>query len=181
MSIVVKIAPDLRYKPVWLTGELDFPVEMTHGHLVQTSTGVRGGAAREFERELKWGCERFKAWMESEGKVYIELPLEMAKAAEKRGVGVAHGFVIDGPFLPMTFAASKNDWLMHEDGEPLPRKRETSLRETGGKVCYRMAGLFLVREQLVTQVIDREKDPERWGLIAGARKRNGLWSLGEKN
>lgn len=178
MGVLVKVGPDLQFKPVWLTGELDFPVDMTHGHLVQTSTGVRGGSARQFEYELKWGCERFKAWMEREGKVYMPIPPELAKAAEARGKAVMHGFIIDGPFLPMKFAASKEEWLRGGgDDDVLPRKREMSLRDTGGKVCYRMAGLFLVKEQVVNRIVERDKEPALWERIKDAKKTNGLFDI----
>lgn len=177
MSLVINTPPELRYRPVWLTGEIDFPVEMTHGHLVQTSTGVRGGSAKQFDYELKWGCERFKQWREREGEYYIELPTASAVQAKAQGFAVAHGFIIDGPFLPMKFASKQDDWpRVGDDNEVVSRRRETSLAETGGKVCYRMAGLFLIKEHVMTREVSRDKEPELYAAVRNAKKTEGLWT-----
>lgn len=166
---LIKIAPNLGYRPQLLTGSIDFDVEMTHGHLVQTTTGVRGGAARQFEYELKAGCERFKAWRQACGEQFVEMPPQLARIAEAKGKAVLHGFIIDGPFFPMKFAASDDDWAKGPDGEPISRKREVSLAQTKGKVEYRVTGMFLVKQHIAQRIVDREREPEVWERFKTAR------------
>lgn len=159
---LIKIAPSLGVRPQLLTGSIDFDAEMTEGHLKQTTTGVRGGAARQFEYELKAGIARFKAWRESCGEQFVEMPQQLVAVAKAKGKAMLDGCIVDGPYFPMKFAESDADWAVGPDGEPIARKRETSLAETKGRVEYRVTAMFMVRERVVQRIVNRDKEPEVW-------------------
>ena len=168
MPAVINISPTLNLRPVWLVGEVDFEVEMTLGHLKQTSTGIRGGAARQFEYEWQWAKEEFIRRMEQKGHVYVGVPERLHKRDD-----YLDGFLVEGPFLPYNYfdpLPRKGD-----DNEPVARRREQSVEDTNGKVCYTMAAVFLVKEHVLRQVIEQDKDPEAWKALKNGKKENGLW------
>ena len=172
MATVINVAPNLNYRPVWLTGEIDFDVEMTHAHLVQTSTGIRGGAAKEFEREWQWAVDEFVRRMEQKGHIYVGLPdgIDLKPGQVKWRDGV----IAEGPFLPYSYEPS---WpTAGDDGGEVARKAPRSLEDTKGKVCYRMAAVFLVKEHIFRQVVERDRNPEGYDAARNARKVNGVWT-----
>ena len=178
MSIVVNVTPECRMLPVWLTGEIDFDVEMTLGHLKQTTTGIRGGAAKEFDHDWKWACQRFRDGMEAKGNIYVGVPpgTEAKLRSLKSEAIVIDGYVVDGPFLPMKFEASQELWpRIGDDNEVVSRRREESVTETGGKVCYRLMAVFLVKEHIFRRIVARDEEPEMWAAIRNGKKENGLW------
>ena len=170
MGVVVNVTPNLKYRPVWLTGEIDFDVEMTHAHLVQTTTGIRGGAAREFEHEWQWAVDEFIKRMEQKGHIYVGLPagVQLRPGQEKWREGV----IAEGPFLPYDYSQS---WATAADGEEVSRKAPQSLEDTKGRVCYRMAAVFLVKEHILRQVVEYDKNPQAYQAARNAKKVNGLW------
>lgn len=171
MGVVINVNPTLNYKPVWLVGEIDFDVEMTHQHLVQTSTGMRGGAAKEFEREWQWAVDEFIRRMEQKGHIYVGLPndVPLRDGQVKWGEGV----IAEGPFLPYDYS---QHWpTAGEDGEEVSRKAPRSLEDTKGRVCYRMAAVFLVKEHVLRQIVEYDKQPEAYKAAKNAKKVNGLW------
>ena len=157
--VVINVAPNLRLRPEWLVGEIDFDYELSKQAADEShGIGTRTGASRDFEAEMQWAVDTFIERMEQKGHVYFP------------DLGAP---VIKGPFLPRTYA---DDWPKHESGEELPRKQETSVEETGGRVCYRIAAPFLVKEHIFRDIVERDKVPEEdWTAIKNARKENGLW------
>ena len=170
MSVVINVSPTLAYKPVWLTGEIDFDVELTHRHLVQTTTGARGGAAKEFEAEWQWAVDEFIRRMEQQGHIYAGLPagMQLKPGQEKWREGV----IAEGPFLPYDYSQT---WAKGPDGEEVSRKAPASLNDTKGRVCYRMAAVFLVKEHILRRVIDQDRDRNEWHALKNGVKRNGIW------
>lgn len=173
MSVVINVQPNLSYRPVWLTGEVDFDVEMTVGHLKQTSTGVRGGAAKEFEAEWQWAVDEFIRRMEQKGHIYLGIPQGTVVKGEQ--VKWGEGVIAEGPFLPITYSDPNNWPTAGDDGEAVSRRWPRSVEDTGGRVCYRMAAVFAVKEHVLRQVIDQDKSPEAFAAVKNARKVNGLW------
>ena len=171
MGLVVNVSPNLAYKPVWLVGEIDFDVELTVGHLKQTTTGMRGGAARQFEAEWQWAVDEFIKRMEQKGHIYLGLPPNTKPKGEQ--VKWREGVIAEGPFLPYDYLTPLEKG--GDDGEEIARKAPRSLEDTGGRVCYRMAAVFAVKEHIFRDVVEREKNPERFAAARNARKRNGLW------
>lgn len=171
MSLVINVTPNLDYRPVWLTGEVDFDVEMTAGHLKQTSTGIRGGAARQFEAEWQWAVDEFIRRMEEKGHIYLGLPPDVQPKDGQ--VKWREGVIAEGPFLPYDFTTPLPRG--GDDNEEIARKGPRSLDDTGGRVCYRMAAVFAVKEHVFRDVVQREQNPERYAAVKNARKRNGLW------
>lgn len=175
-NLVINVAPELKYRIVWRTGHIDFEVEMTHGHLVQTSTGVRGGSAKQFEYEFNKACDDFREWMQKDGATQVPIQKPLADAAIAKGKAVRKDFICDGPFLPHTFASSQAAMPRGgDDNEVLPRRRERSLADTGGRVEYRLAGLFLVKEHIVPRIVKRDENPELYAAIKNGKKENGRW------
>lgn len=168
MPAVVNVSPTLNYRPVWLVGEIDFEVEMTHQHLIQTSTGVRGGAAKQFDYEWQWSKDEFIRRMEQQGNVYVGVPESLRKRPD-----YVDGFLVEGPFLPYNYFDPLP--LAGDDNEPVARRRERTLDDTRGKVCYTMTAVFLVKEHVVRQVIEEEKSPAAFRALRNGKKVDGLW------
>lgn len=169
--VVINVTPNLNYKPVWLTGEIDFDVEMTIGHLRQTSTEGRGGAAKEFEREWQWAVDEFIKRMEQKGHIYAGLPdgMKLRPGQYKWREGV----IAEGPFLPYDYS---QHWPRKgDDNGEVSRAAPRSLEDTKGRVCYRMAAVFLVKEHVLRQVVEREKNPAAYAAARSAKKINGIW------
>ena len=172
MGYVINVTPNLNYKPVWLTGEIDFDVELTLGHLKQTTVGARGAAARDFEAEMQWAVDEFIKRMEQKGHIYYGLPQDVPLKGEQ--VKWKDGAIIDGPFYPFDYS---QHWpKAGDDNEERSRKAPTSLEDTKGRVCYRIACVFLVREHVLRQVVEREKDPDGYAAAKNAKKVNGIWT-----
>ena len=167
---MINVAPTLNYRPVWLVGEIDFEVEMTHAHLVQTSTGIRGGAAKEFEREWAWAVEEFIRRMEQKGHIYVGVPDNFNPKPEQ--VMWGKGVIAEGPYLPYNYDQT---WAKGIDGEEVSRPAPTSLEDTKGRVCYKMAAVFLVREHVLNQIVSYDKDPQAYLAAKNAKKVNGVW------
>lgn len=158
--VVVNVSPDFSLKPEWLVGEIDFDYEMSKQAAEEShGKGVRTGASRDFEAEMKWAVDTFIDHMEKKGHYYLP------------DMGAP---VIKGPFLPRNYG---DDWPKHpESGEELPRKQERSIEDTGGRVCYRIAAPFLVREHIHRTIVERDAVSEaEWKAIKNPRKENGLW------
>lgn len=168
MATVINISPNLSYRPVWLVGEIDFEIEMTVGHLIQTSTGIRGGAAKQFEFEWQWAKDQFVKRMEQRGHVYVGVPEKLHKRPD-----YLDGFLVEGPFLPYNYFDPLP--LAGDDNEPVSRKRERSVEDTKGKVCYTMAAVFLVKEHIFRNVLEQDRHPEAFAALKNAKKVNGLW------
>lgn len=171
MSLVINVAPDLKYKPVWLTGEIDFEVELTQRHLIQTSTGIRGGAAKEFEAQWQWAVDEWVRRMEQKGHIFVGLP-----AGYKPGEGWVKwrkDVIARGPYLPYDFTSAWD--RKGDDGEEVSRRAPSSLEDTQGRVAYEMAAVFLVKEHILRQVVERDKNPDAYDAIKNAKKENGLW------
>ena len=169
MSTVINISPTLSYRPVWLVGEIDFEVEMTLGHLKQTSTGIRGGAAKQFDYEWQWAKDELIRRMEQKGHVYVGVPDKLHKRPD-----YLDGFIVEGPFLPYNYTDPLP--LAGDDQEPVSRRRERSVEDTNGKVCYTMAAVFLVKEHVFRDVVDQERNPVAFAALKNGKKRNGLWA-----
>lgn len=159
MGIVINVTPNLRLRPEWLTAEIDFDYELSKQAAGEShGVGIRTAASRDFEGEMQWAVDRWIAWMEKKGYIFF---------------GPKGGPLVDGPFLPRNF---DNNWPRGgDDGQELPRKQEKSVEETGGRVCYRLAAIFLVREYIHSELVERGKDEERYKAVKNARKENGLW------
>ena len=173
MTVVINVTPNLSYRPVWLVGEIDFDVEMTAGHLKQTTTGVRGGAAKEFEREWQWAVDEFIRRQEQLGHIYVGLP---ATFKPKDGqVKWKEGVIAEGPFLPVDYSQNWPKTGDDDDDEERSRKWPTSVEDTKGRVCYRMAAVFLVKEHVFRRLVEERTNPDAFKAIKNGKKVNGLW------
>ena len=172
MPPVINVTPNLAFKPVWLTGEIDFDVELTLGHLKQTTTGMRGAAARDFEAEMQWAVDEFVKRMEQKGHIYVGLPDGMqVKGSQFRW---KDGAIIDGPYYPFDYS---QHWPRKgDDNGEVSRKAPSSLEDTKGRVCYRMAAVFLVKEHVLRQVVEYDKNPAAYAAAKNAKKVNGIWT-----
>lgn len=175
MSIVINTPPDLKYRPVWLTGEIDFDVNLTLDQLKeQDGEGWQtGGATRQFEAEFQWAVNEFIARMEQKGHIYIGLPDMIKAQAKHKGYEVYRdSVVVIGPIYALDFTSPLP---LGPDGEELPRPMPRSLEDSGGRVSYRLGAFFAQKEHVLRRLVERDRDPAAYEAARNARKVGGVW------